>query len=174
MKENRVWFITGASSRIGLEISKSALAAGYNVVATGRDTEKVSKSIGAAYDNLLVAKMDVTNSKEIEAAVKSSVDKFGTIDVLVNNAGNFYAGFFEELSQRQMQLQLATSLFGPMNVTRAVLPIMRKNHAGHIISISSTAGLVGYGVLFSLFCFQIWFRRVDGMLSTCSCSIWHS
>jgi len=144
MKENRVWFITGASSGIGLEISKSALAAGYNVVATGRDTEKVSQSIGAASDNLLVAKMDVTNSKEIEAAVKSAVDKFGTIDVLVNNAGNFYAGFFEELSQRQMELQLATSLFGPMNVTRAVLPIMRKNHAGHIISISSTAGLVGY------------------------------
>jgi len=127
MKENRVWFITGASSGIGLEISKSALAAGYNVVATGRDREKVSKSIGAAYDNLLVAKMDVTNSKEIEAAVKSAVDKFGTIDVLVNNAGNFYAGFFEELSQRQMELQLATSLFGPMNVTRAVLPIMRRN-----------------------------------------------
>jgi NADP-dependent 3-hydroxy acid dehydrogenase YdfG len=114
MKENRVWFITGASSGIGLEISKSALAAGYNVVATGRDTEKVSKSIGAASDNLLVAKMDVTNSKEIEAAVKSAVDKFGTIDVLVNNAGQFYAGFFEELSQRQWNFKLATSLFGPM------------------------------------------------------------
>jgi NAD(P)-dependent dehydrogenase (short-subunit alcohol dehydrogenase family) len=144
MKNNEVWLITGASSGIGLEISKAAIASGYNVVATGRNVDKLTKSIGAASNNLLVVKMDVTNSKEIEAAVKSAVDKFATIDVLVNNAGNFYAGFFEELSERQMELQLATSLFGPMNVTRAVLPIMRKNHLGHIISISSTAGLVGY------------------------------
>ena len=105
MKQSKVWFITGASSGIGLEISKSALAAGEKVVATGRDTEKTSRSIGAASDNLLVAKMDVTDSKEIEAAVRSAIDKFGTIDVLVNNAGNFYAGFFEELSPRQMELQ---------------------------------------------------------------------
>ena len=111
MKESKVWFITGASSGIGLEIAKSALAAGHKVVATGRNTEKVSKYIGVTTDNLLVVKMDVTNSKEIETAVKSAVDKFSTIDVLVNNAGNFYAGFFEELSQRQMELQLATSLF---------------------------------------------------------------
>ena len=144
MGKNKVWVITGASSGIGLEIAKSALAAGHKVVATGRDTEKISKSIGTASDNLSVVKMDVTNSKEIEMAVKSAVDKFGTIDVLVNNAGNFYAGFFEELSQRQMELQLATSLLGPMNVTRAVLPVMRRNRSGHIISISSTAGLVGY------------------------------
>src|SRR6478609_7707506 len=144
MGKNKVWFITGASSGIGLETSKSALAAGYKVVATGRDRDKVSKSIGAVSDNLLAVKMDVTNSNEIEAAVKSAVDKFGNIDVLVNNAGNFYAGFFEELSPPTMELQLATSLFGPMNVTRVVLPVMRKNRSGHIITISSTAGLVGY------------------------------
>lgn len=144
MKENKVWFITGASSGIGLEIAKSALTMGYKVVATGRDPEKVIKSIHVTSENLLVVKMDVTNSKEIETAVKSSIEKFSTIDVLVNNAGNFYAGFFEELSPRQMELQLATSLLGPMNVTRAVLPVMRKNLSGHIISISSTAGLVGY------------------------------
>jgi NAD(P)-dependent dehydrogenase (short-subunit alcohol dehydrogenase family) len=144
MIRSKVWFITGASSGIGLEIVKSALAAGHKVVATGRDRDKVSKSIGALSDNVLIAKMDVTNSKEIELAVKSAIDKFTTIDVLVNNAGNFYAGFFEELSPRQIELQLATSLIGPMNVTRAVLPVMRKNRSGHIISISSTAGLVGY------------------------------
>jgi len=144
MKKNKVWLITGTSSGLGLEISKSALAAGNKVVATGRDANKVSKAIGKASDNLLVVKMDVTNTNEIETAVKSAVEKFGTIDVLVNNAGNFYAGFFEELSPRQMELQLATSLFGPMNVTRAVLPVMRKNRSGHIISISSTAGLVGF------------------------------
>ncbi len=144
MKKNKVWLITGASSGIGLEIAKSALAAGHKVVATGRDTDKIAKAIGDSSDNLLVVKMDVTSPKEIEAAVKSAVDKFATIDVLVNNAGNFYAGFFEQLSPRQIELQLATSLFGPMNVTRAVLPVMRKNRSGHIISISSTAGLVGY------------------------------
>jgi len=144
MSKNKVWFITGASSGIGWEIVKSALAVGYKVVATGRNTEKISKSLGESSENLLVVKMDVTDPKEIEAAVKSAVDKFGTIDVLVNNAGNFYAGFFEELSTRQMELQLATSLYGPMNVTRAVLPVMRKNRSGHIITISSTAGLVGY------------------------------
>jgi NAD(P)-dependent dehydrogenase (short-subunit alcohol dehydrogenase family) len=144
MGKSEVWFITGASSGIGLEIAKSALSAGHKVVATGRDMEKVSKSIGASSHNLLAARMDVTNSTEIEKAVKSTVDIFGTIDVLVNNAGNFYAGFFEELSPRQIELQLAISLYGPMNVTRAALPVMRKNRSGHIITISSTAGLVGY------------------------------
>jgi NADP-dependent 3-hydroxy acid dehydrogenase YdfG len=94
MKESKVWLVTGASSGIGLEISKSALAAGFKVVATGRDTGKVSKSIGAASDNLLAVRMDVTNLKEIEIAVKSTVDKFGTLDVLVNNAGNFLRRFF--------------------------------------------------------------------------------
>jgi|ERR1041384_153662 NAD(P)-dependent dehydrogenase (short-subunit alcohol dehydrogenase family) len=144
MENGKVWLITGSSSGIGLEIARAAITAGHKVVATGRDGSKVSHSIGAASDKLLIVKMDVTNSKEIEAAVMSSVEKFGTIDVLVNNAGNFYAGFFEELSSLQMELQLATSLFGPMNVTRSVLPIMRKHRAGHIITISSTAGLVGY------------------------------
>src|SRR5688572_26898438 len=125
MKKNKVWFITGAGSGIGLEISKSALAAGYKVIASGRNTEKVSNAIGKS-ENLLVVKMDVSNPSEIETAVKSAVDKFGTIDVLVNNAGNFYAGFFEELSQKQVENQISTNLFGPMNVTRAILPLMRK------------------------------------------------
>jgi NAD(P)-dependent dehydrogenase (short-subunit alcohol dehydrogenase family) len=144
MGKSSVWFVTGASSGIGLDISKAALADGHKVVVTGRDLDKVSRAIGISSDNLLVLKMDVTNSKEIELAVKSAIEKFSTIDVLVNNAGNFYAGFFEELSEKQMELQFATTLFGAMNVARAVLPVMRKNRKGHIISISSTAGIVGY------------------------------
>jgi NAD(P)-dependent dehydrogenase (short-subunit alcohol dehydrogenase family) len=76
--------------------------------------------------------------------VKATVDRFGRIDVLVNNAANFYAGFFEELSPEQMERQLSTSLGGPMNVTRAVLPVMRKQRSGLIITISSTAGLIGF------------------------------
>lgn len=143
-KENKVWLITGASSGIGLQIAKSALDAGHKVVATGRNTDKLAQAFEAASANLLILKMDITNSAEIETTVKSVLDKFRSIDVLVNNAGNFYAGFFEELSPHQMELQMATSLYGPMNVTRAVLPTMRKNRSGHIITISSTAGLVGY------------------------------
>ena len=144
MKQSKVWLITGAGSGIGLEIAKAALSAGNKVVATGRDANKVTKAIDDSTNNLLVVKMDVTNPKEISTGINSAIEKFGTIDVLVNNAGNFYAGFFEELSQDQVERQIATNLFGPMNVTRAVLPVMRKNKSGHIISISSTAALVGY------------------------------
>jgi NAD(P)-dependent dehydrogenase (short-subunit alcohol dehydrogenase family) len=144
MKENKVWLITGASSGIGLQIAKAALVAGHQVIATGRDANKVSKAINDASGNLLAVKMDVTDPAEIEEAIHSAIEKFGTIDVLVNNAGNFYAGFFEGLSQQQVEQQIATNLFGPMNVTRAVLPVMRKNKSGHIITITSTAGLVGY------------------------------
>lgn len=144
MNKSKVWLITGAGSGIGLQIAKAVLAAGNKVVATGRDVNKVSKAIDDTTDNLLVVKMNVTDSKEIEAGVNSAIEKFGTIDVLVNNAAIFYAGFFEGLSQNQVERQIATNLFGPMNVTRAVLPVMRKNKSGHIITISSTAALVGY------------------------------
>jgi NAD(P)-dependent dehydrogenase (short-subunit alcohol dehydrogenase family) len=144
MTNNKVWLITGASSGIGLEITKAALAAGNKVIATGRNAEKVAKAFGEATDNLLVVQMDVTNPKEINTALDAAIEKFGTVDVLVNNAGSFYAGYFEELSQAQMERQFAVNVFGPMNVTRAVLPIMRSNKSGHIITVSSTAGLVGY------------------------------
>jgi NAD(P)-dependent dehydrogenase (short-subunit alcohol dehydrogenase family) len=128
---------------MGLDIAKAALAAGHKVVATGRNTERVAKAVGQSAD-LLVVKLDVTSAADAEAAVKATIDRFGRIDVLVNNAASFYAGYFEELSPQQMDLQLATSLVGPMNVTRAFLPIMRKQRSGKVISISSTAGLVGY------------------------------
>ena len=144
MSESKVWLITGAGSGIGLEIAKAALAAGNKVIATGRDASRIKKAINGSPDNLLVVKMDVTNPREISTGVKTAIEKFGTIDVLVNNAGNFYAGFFEELSPTQVERQMGTNLFGPMNVTRAILPVMRKNKSGHIISISSTAALVGY------------------------------
>jgi NAD(P)-dependent dehydrogenase (short-subunit alcohol dehydrogenase family) len=144
MTNNKVWLITGASSGIGLEITKVVLAAGNKVIATGRNADKVTKVIDDATDNLLVVQMDVTNPEEINKGIVAAIEKFGTIDVLVNNAGSFYAGYFEELSQTQMERQFAVNAFGPMNVTRAVLPIFRKNKTGHIITISSTAGLVGY------------------------------
>src|SRR5438552_9325506 len=137
---NDVWFITGAGRGMGLDIAKAALAAGHKVVASGRNTDKVAKAVGE-YANLLVVKLDVTSSADAEAAAKATIGRFGRIDVLVNNAANFYAGYFEELSPEQMDHQLAASLVGPMNVTRAFLPVMRKQRSGKIIAISSTAGI---------------------------------
>jgi NAD(P)-dependent dehydrogenase (short-subunit alcohol dehydrogenase family) len=143
MTTNKVWFITGAGRGMGVDIAKAALAQGYKVVATGRNADKVTLAVGKSAD-LLVAKLDITKPAEAESAVRAAVDRFGSIDVLVNNAANFYAGFFEELSPEQMERQLTTSLLGPMNVTRAVLPVMRKKRSGLIITISSTAGLIGF------------------------------
>lgn len=143
METKKVWFITGAGRGMGLDIAKAALASGHNVVATGRNPDKVAKALGE-FQNLLVVKLDITNTSEAEAAVQTTLDKFGNIDVLVNNAANFHAGYFEELSMDEIELQVSTSLFGPMKVTRAVLPVMRGTRSGHIITISSTAGLVGY------------------------------
>jgi NAD(P)-dependent dehydrogenase (short-subunit alcohol dehydrogenase family) len=143
MTDKKIWFITGAGRGMGVDIAKAALAAGNAVVATGRNTDAVSKAVGQAHD-LLVVTLDITNPADAAAAVKAAVDRFGRIDVLVNNAANFYAGYFEELTPEQIERQLATSLVGPMNVTRAVLPVMRQQRSGHIISISSSAGLVGF------------------------------
>src|SRR5438445_2930957 len=143
MTNKKIWFITGASRGMGVDFVKAALAAGHAVVGTGRDPDAVAKAVGES-NNLRVVKLDVTSRADAEAAVRSAVDRFGRIDVLVNNAGTFEAGYFEELTPEQVERQLATSLLGPMNVTRAILPIMRKQRSGHIISISSGAGLVGF------------------------------
>lgn len=125
MTTRQVWLITGASRGLGVQLAKAALAAGHRVVATGRNPEKVTAAIGDN-TNLLAVKLDVTVPSQAQKAVAAAVAQFGAIDVLVNNAGNFYAGFFEELSDAQVRSQLDTLLFGPMNVTRAVLPQMRK------------------------------------------------
>lgn len=138
-----VWFITGAGRGMGLYIAKAALAAGHKVVASGRNVDKVAKALGASPD-LLVVKLDVTSPGDAVAAAAATVERFGRIDVVINNAASFYAGYFEELSPEQMNLQLATSLVGPMNVARAFLPIMRRQHSGKMIAISSTAGIAGF------------------------------
>jgi len=143
MTNKKTWFITGAGRGMGTDFANAALAAGHAVVATGRNPDAVSKAVGDA-DDLLVVKLDITNRQDAEAAVQAAVDRFGGIDVLVNNAANFFGGFFEELSPEQIERQLTTNVIGPMNVTRAVLPIMRRQRSGHVISISSTAGLTGF------------------------------
>jgi NAD(P)-dependent dehydrogenase (short-subunit alcohol dehydrogenase family) len=143
MTDKKVWFITGAGRGMGVDIAKAALAAGNAVVAAARDPETVTQVVGEC-DDLLAVKLDVTSNADAKAAVAAAVERFGRIDVLVNNAGNFNAGFFEELTSEQMERQLTTTLVGPMNVTRAVLPVMRRQRSGHVITISSRAGLVGF------------------------------
>jgi NAD(P)-dependent dehydrogenase (short-subunit alcohol dehydrogenase family) len=141
--DKKTWLITGAGRGMGVDFAKAALATGHNVVATGRDPDTVAAALGES-DDLLVVKLDVTSGQDAEAAVKAAVDRFGGIDVLVNNAANHYAGYFEELTPEQLERQLTVNLLGPMNVTRAVLPVMRKQRAGHVVTISSTAGFAGY------------------------------
>jgi len=138
----KIWFITGAGRGMGVDIAKAALAAGHAVVATARNTDTVTAALGQDED-LLAVKLDVTDPADARAAVTAAVERFGRIDVLVNNAGNFYAGFFEELRPQDFRAQVETTLFGPINVTRAVLPVLRAQRSGLVVAISSTAGIVG-------------------------------
>jgi NAD(P)-dependent dehydrogenase (short-subunit alcohol dehydrogenase family) len=142
MTDKKVWLVTGAGRGMGVDIAKAALAAGHAVVATARNTDTVTAALGQDED-LLAVKLDVTDPADAEAAVTAAVERFGRIDVLVNNAGNFYAGFFEEISPQDVRAQVETTLFGPMNVTRAVLPVLRAQRSGLLVAISSTAGIVG-------------------------------
>jgi NAD(P)-dependent dehydrogenase (short-subunit alcohol dehydrogenase family) len=141
--DKKVWFVTGAGRGMGLDIAKAALAAGNAVVATGRRPEAIEQALGGAQEELLVVKLDITSPADAQAAVQAAVERFGRIDVLVNNAGNFYAGFFEEISPEDFRAQIETTLFGPLNVTRAVLSVMRAQRSGLVVAISSTAGIVG-------------------------------
>jgi NAD(P)-dependent dehydrogenase (short-subunit alcohol dehydrogenase family) len=140
--EKKVWLITGAGRGLGVDIARAALAAGHAVVATGRNATKVASAVGT-HDDLLTITLDVTHPPDAQAAVDAAVAKFGRLDVLVNNAGNFFAGFFEELSPEQVRNQIETLLFGPMNVARAALPVMRTQRSGLLVTISSTAGIAG-------------------------------
>src|SRR3982751_6131967 len=135
-------FITAAGGGMGVEFARSPLPAGHNVVATGRDPDTVRSAVDE-HENLLVTALDVTDPHSAEAAAAAAVERFGRIDVLVNNAASFLAGFFEELTTDQVRAQIETNLFGPMTVTRAVLPVMRRQRSGLVVSISSGAGVIG-------------------------------
>jgi NAD(P)-dependent dehydrogenase (short-subunit alcohol dehydrogenase family) len=143
MADRKVWLITGASRGMGVAFTTAALAAGDAVVATGRRPDEVLKVVGES-DHLLVVKLDVTSAEDADAAADAAVERFGRIDVLVNSAGASFKGYFEEMSPEQVEQQLATNLIGPMNVTRAVLPVMRRQRSGHLIAISSGAGLIAF------------------------------
>jgi NAD(P)-dependent dehydrogenase (short-subunit alcohol dehydrogenase family) len=141
---SKVWFITGAGSGIGAGAARAALKAGDRVVATGRDLQKLRNALGAAANgNLEFVQLDVTDEGQTKAAVERAVNKFGRIDVLLNNAGYSLLGNFEELGTQEFQHQFATNFWGVMYVMRAVLPVMRKQRSGYIINMSSVAGVVG-------------------------------
>jgi NAD(P)-dependent dehydrogenase (short-subunit alcohol dehydrogenase family) len=142
MSATKVVLVTGAGRGMGVDIARAALDAGHRVVATARNAEKVTRVLGE-HEDLLTVALDVTDPASVQTAVDAAVERFGRIDVLVNNAGNFYAGFFEEISPEDFRAQVDTNLFGPLNVTRAVLPVMRAQRSGLVVTISSTAGLIG-------------------------------
>ncbi len=140
----KTWFITGASRGIGLGIARAALEAGYQVVATARKPEQVEAGLtGAGSGRLLTLRLDLTDQASIQAAVDAASKQFGRIDVLVNNAGYGQLGVFEQQSTSVIERQFATNFFGTLEVTRAVLPIMRAQRSGHIFTVSSIGGLAG-------------------------------
>jgi NAD(P)-dependent dehydrogenase (short-subunit alcohol dehydrogenase family) len=142
MTDKNIWLVTGAGRGMGTDIARAALDAGHAVVSTGRNPARVAEALGA-HEDLLTVALDVTDPASIQAAVAAAVERFGRIDVLVNNAGNFYAGFFEEITPDDFRAQIETNLFGPLNVTRAVLPVMRAQRSGLVVTFSSTAGITG-------------------------------
>lgn len=144
MTDKQVWLITGAGRGMGIDIARAALAAGHAVVGTARNAASVTAALGE-HDDLLAVPLDVTDPQAAEAAVSAAVERFGHLDVLVNNAGSFYAGFFEEMAPKDFRAQIESTLFGPVNVTRAALPQMRAQRAGLVLTISSTAGIASTG-----------------------------
>ncbi|KVK86389.1 short-chain dehydrogenase [Burkholderia ubonensis] len=144
----RVWFITGASRGIGALIAEAALADGNAVVAAGRHVPAIVERLGESVA-LLPVELDVTDEAQAKAAVQAAVEKFGRVDVLVNNAGFGLLGAVEESADKDVRRMYDTNVFGLLNVTRAVLPTMRANRSGHVINISSIGGYraaAGFGV----------------------------
>jgi NAD(P)-dependent dehydrogenase (short-subunit alcohol dehydrogenase family) len=140
---SKTWFITGANRGFGYEIAKAALEDGDVVVATARNPEQVQAALSRPGDRLLALRLDVTDEATIEAAVSDAMERFGRIDVLVNNAGYGQLGVFEEIGPESIERQFRTNVFGVFNVTSAVLPVMRAQRSGHIITISSLSGITG-------------------------------
>ena len=147
---------------MGVDLAKAALDAGHRVVATARDAAKVTAALGEHKD-LLALSLDITDAAAVAAAVEAAVGRFGRIDVLVNNAGNFYAGYFEEISDDQFRRQMETNFFGPLNVTRAILPVMREQRSGHVITITSAAGIIGQEFCRRVRRIKVRPRRLDGI-----------
>jgi NAD(P)-dependent dehydrogenase (short-subunit alcohol dehydrogenase family) len=149
MNNRKTWFITGTSQGIGLELVKKALAAGYNVVAASRNITSIPTDVNSGNDRFLAVKIDLTDESSIATGVLAAIEKFGKIDVLVNNAGYGLLGGIEESSKTEVQQNFDVNVFGLLSVTRAVLPFMRERNSGHIFNLSSVFGLIagaGWGI----------------------------
>ena len=145
---NKVWFITGASKGFGMELTKCALGAGNVVIATARNPKAVETSMGS-HQRLLTLPLDVTSEQQAKSAVEQTLERFGRIDVLVNNAGRGLVGAVEEVSSEEVRAAFAVNVEGTLNVARAVLPLMRAQRAGRILNLSSVGGFVswpGWGI----------------------------
>ena len=144
LDHNAVWLITGCSKGLGRAIARQALEAGYRVVATAREPGSLADLTQKYGDRVATARLDVTDQRDIENAVALALQRFGQIDVLVNNAGMGYFGAIEEGEDAGVRAIFETNLFGPLNLAKAVLPGMRANRRGHIVNISSIGGFVAY------------------------------
>ncbi|MEQ5837872.1 SDR family NAD(P)-dependent oxidoreductase [Paraburkholderia acidicola] len=140
---NQIWLVTGSAGGIGAAIVHAALSAGDLVVATDLDLERLQAVYVANAAQVMTAKLDIRDAAQAEAVVEAAITRFGRIDVLVNNAGFGQFGPFEEIEPEAIEHQFATNVFGTFNVTRAVLPVMRRQRAGYVINMSSNGGFKG-------------------------------
>jgi NAD(P)-dependent dehydrogenase (short-subunit alcohol dehydrogenase family) len=144
---SKVWLITGCSTGFGRELAKEVLAAGHQAGVAARKTDDVQDIIAGREEQAIALKLDVTNAGEIKQAVQQTIEKFGRIDVLVNNAGIGYFGAVEESDEQEVRKMFEVNFFGLANMTRAVLSVMRSQRSGHIVNIASIGGLMAFPAL---------------------------
>lgn len=152
MGNKKVWFITGASKGLGLELAKKLLAEGFKVAATSRNEASLSAVLGKASENFLPLEMDLVDEKSVKTAIDKAVNHFKTIDVLVNNAGYGLLGALEELTDAEARKNYEVNVFGLLNVIRNAMPILRANQSGHIFNISSVGGYYGEFPGWGIYC----------------------
>ncbi|WP_285009480.1 SDR family oxidoreductase [Pedobacter faecalis] len=152
MKTRKTWFVTGASKGLGLTLVKRLLAHGYQVAATSRTVDALRKAVNADTENFLPLSMDLINEADVQRAVADARERFGTIDVVVNNAGYGLMGGLEELSDEEARKNFDVNVFGSLNVIRAILPHFREQQNGQIFNISSIGGFSGGYPAFGIYC----------------------
>ena len=150
--KNKVWFVTGASKGLGLSLVKELLNKGYNVAATSRNLAELGNAVGNSSQSFLPLQMDLVDTASVAQGIQKTIDQFGRIDVIVNNAGYGLVGAIEELTDEETRLNFDVNVFGTLNVLRAALPYMRKQGSGHILNVASVGGLVGTFPGFGIYC----------------------